>query len=269
MIYVATVHFQSPKWIDVQQAYLRRHISQPFKTFAVLEGISRQHHDAFDCVIASKGTHEGHLNLLAAEIGAVADPADILVFLMATPFLSPIPGRRSQAPCVTHKCSPYGGTKITAIGNPILASAPSKSKSGSGSTATGAPATNGRTIRGGRRATSAATFGNCRTEQFRLDPLLRTNKRNDHPLWFAVYGDIIYHHGAGFRRPFSRVDEQMRPEGVRGGRIPLWHDIAIKLTARRRRIWTEKVMRSNEELSEQWFERLKNDPDFYRELTQP
>ena len=118
--------------------------------------------------------------------------------------------------------------------------------------------------------TSAATFSELfERNNFAWTPLLRTNKRNDHPLWFAVYGDIIYHHGAGFRRPFSRVDEQAHPKGVRGGRIPLWHDIAVRLTARRRRIWTEEVMRYNEELSEQWFKRLQNDPDFYLQLTQP
>jgi hypothetical protein len=36
--------------------------------------------------------------------------------------------------------------------------------------------------------------------------VLRTNRRNPHPLFFGVYGDVIYHHGAGFRLPISRVD---------------------------------------------------------------
>ena len=30
-------------------------------------------------------------------------------------------------------------------------------------------------------------------------PLLRTNTLDLHPLWFAVYGHRIYHHGAGFQ----------------------------------------------------------------------
>ncbi len=37
-------------------------------------------------------------------------------------------------------------------------------------------------------------------------PLLRTNTHDLHPVWFAVYGDHVYHHGAGFRRRVSRVD---------------------------------------------------------------
>lgn len=37
-------------------------------------------------------------------------------------------------------------------------------------------------------------------------PLLRSNKVELHPLWFGIYGDIVYHHGAGFRKPTSRID---------------------------------------------------------------
>ncbi len=31
--------------------------------------------------------------------------------------------------------------------------------------------------------------------------LERTNKTDLHPLFFAVYGDLAYHHGGGFREP--------------------------------------------------------------------
>jgi hypothetical protein len=37
-------------------------------------------------------------------------------------------------------------------------------------------------------------------------PLLRSNTADLHPVWFAVYAEHIYHHGAGFRRRVSRVD---------------------------------------------------------------
>jgi hypothetical protein len=37
-------------------------------------------------------------------------------------------------------------------------------------------------------------------------PLERTNVRNLHPVLFGVYADLIYHHGAGFRRTLTRVD---------------------------------------------------------------
>ena len=37
-------------------------------------------------------------------------------------------------------------------------------------------------------------------------PLRRTNKFNLHPLFFGIYGGVVYHHGAGFRNSVSRLD---------------------------------------------------------------
>jgi hypothetical protein len=38
-------------------------------------------------------------------------------------------------------------------------------------------------------------------------PMLRSNTKNLHPLWFGIYDGLIYHHGAGFRPAVSRIDE--------------------------------------------------------------
>jgi hypothetical protein len=37
-------------------------------------------------------------------------------------------------------------------------------------------------------------------------PLHRSNRVNLHPIWFGVYQDLVYHHGAAFRGPWSRLD---------------------------------------------------------------
>ena len=93
MLYVATVHFKSSKWIDIQLGFLHRHISEPFRTFAILNDIPLQWHARFDTVVSAKGYHEGKLNLLAAEIGAVARPDDIIIFVDgdAFPIADPMP----------------------------------------------------------------------------------------------------------------------------------------------------------------------------------
>src|ERR1700677_854341 len=93
VLYVATVHFRTPKWIDVQEGYLRRNIREPFKTFAVLDGIDEEYHSRFDRVVAAEGSHEGRLNLLAAEISVVADLDDVILFLDgdAFPVTDPMP----------------------------------------------------------------------------------------------------------------------------------------------------------------------------------
>ena len=39
-------------------------------------------------------------------------------------------------------------------------------------------------------------------------PLSRTNKVNLHPIYFGIYGDLIYHHWAGSRKMITRPDRR-------------------------------------------------------------
>jgi len=93
VLYVATVHWKSDKWIDIQLRYLKRNVSEPFQTFAVLNGIDPEFDKLFDTVVPAYGMHAGKLNLLAAEIGAVGKPDDIILFLDgdAFPIADPMP----------------------------------------------------------------------------------------------------------------------------------------------------------------------------------
>jgi hypothetical protein len=91
--------------------------------------------------------------------------------------------------------------------------------------------------------------------------VLRTNRRNPHPLFFGIYGDAVYHHGAGFRRPFSRVEEAALGPMEQG--LP----IVGRIT---RRIWWERmrrVTRRNRSQSKALFLRIqRDDPDWLAEL---
>ena len=40
----------------------------------------------------------------------------------------------------------------------------------------------------------------------------RSNSHSFHPLWFGVYSDLIYHHGAGSRPFFCALDYQKLPK---------------------------------------------------------
>jgi hypothetical protein len=71
--------------------------------------------------------------------------------------------------------------------------------------------------------------------------MLRSNKRDLHPLWFGVYENLVNHHGAGFRKPAMRTDEAT---GIS---------------------YADTVAR-NTRLSIQVFARIKADPRYYREL---
>ncbi len=108
-------------------------------------------------------------------------------------------------------------------------------------------------------------------------PLLRSNKRNLHPLFFGIYEEVIYHHGAGFREAWARVDSDAKrnplleniskASGLKGtalrkvsSMIPFRFKYAL-----RRRLYAKDLSQNNQ-LSEQVFSRIKADPNFFKEF---
>src|SRR5919198_425248 len=109
-------------------------------------------------------------------------------------------------------------------------------------------------------------------------PLLRTNKVNPHPLQFGVYGDLVYHHGGGFRRTAGgRISWMPRRAALRStwrGRLAARLPRRGKLGWLRRKI--DPVHRYREALADQLadmndrvFELIERDDDFYRQLIDP
>jgi hypothetical protein len=270
MLYIATVHFKSHKWIDVQLSYLERHLHVPYEVFASLEGISSDQHDRFAFVSASMGNHEGKLNLLAAEIVERAQPDDIILFLDgdAFPIADPMPAVEkalSETPVVAIRRDENERDRQPHPCFCAMRVAEWERLHGDWSPGFTWQGTNGKptTDVGGNLLGALERTGTPWT------PILRTNKRNDHPVWFGVYGDIVYHHGAGFRKPLARVDYAARPTGVRGTDLPLVRPVVARLNVRRLRKWREETEQRNEQLGEQWFELLSRDPNFYLRLTEP
>jgi hypothetical protein len=208
MTHVATVHFRSPRWIDIQLRYLSRFLDGPHRTYAFLEDVPGDHGDKF--FYASSEAVESHatkLNLLADVIGfAAAEPSDVIVFVDGDAFpvgpLAPLIARRLDR----HKLiavqrtenngdiQPHPCFCITTIGfwNEI-----------GGDWHSGHRWLDPQ----GRPVTDVG--GNLLRILEREDvdwyPLRRLNTRNTHPLLFGVYGDaecgpVVYHHGQGFRR---------------------------------------------------------------------
>ena len=110
MLYIATVHYRSPRWIEIQARYLREHIQVPFQTWSSLEGIDPSYAVHFDRVVEQLGPHAGKLNHLAMEIEQEAADEDLLMFLDgdAFPIADPMPRDRGgtregeaarRAPC--------------------------------------------------------------------------------------------------------------------------------------------------------------------------
>ena len=78
-------------------------------------------------------------------------------------------------------------------------------------------------------------------------PLLRTNVFNIHPLYFGIYGDIIYHHGAGNREVYDSIDIWPR--------VGLNPDTDLDLRY-------PNILRVNKKLSNLIFEEILEDDNF-------
>lgn len=268
MIHVATAHYGTDRWIDVQLGYLARTMTEPFEVWASLQDVPGGHDPKFRRVVPSSGPHAGKLNLLAAEIAAVSPPDDILVFLDgdAFPVRDPMPTIRAA----------LEDTVLVAVRRDENATDRQPHPSfcavrvgdwerlrGDWSPGHAWPGADGRltTDVGGNLLRILELAGEPWT------PLLRTNRVNPHPLWFGVYGDIVYHHGAGFRWAIGRVDMAGHPKTRRWGyRIPFAGGALRRLDRSRAYRWKQRTRAEAEELGARMFAKLQSDPEFYKEL---
>ncbi len=210
MLHIVTVHWQSTRWIVPQSEYLARHLGGPYRVYASLNGIEDDEvRDGFHLAVELEGTHAEKLNELAKLVIDVSSPDDRLLFLDGDAFpVRPIAGwcdellaayplaavrrdenlgDRQPHPCFTLTTCGFwndlggdwreGGTWVNSAGDPT-------------------------TDVGGTLLHQLATAG------IEWLPILRTNTSNPDPLLFGVYGHRIYHHGAGFRPPVSRLSHQ-------------------------------------------------------------
>lgn len=97
-------------------------------------------------------------------------------------------------------------------------------------------------------------------------PLLRSNTVDLHPLWFGVYGDVVYHHGSGFRPAFSRRDLADVPDWRFPPRFRQRHLERVSNGVRRLRFERFKGMREHESaaLSDMVFNWIREDDEFHR-----
>jgi hypothetical protein len=288
LIHVATVHWKDDRWIAPQRSYLERHIEQPFHIWADLEDVDARP-DAFHRVqdLAATRTfengifsHTEKLNALAKAIAAEAAPDDVLLFLDGDAFPiasvdTPLADALARVPLVAVRRDenlddeqPHPSFCATTVGfwtelrgdwNPGY-----MWRNAAGKEVTDA---------GGN------LLGLLRERGADWEPLLRTNRVNLRPLWFGVYGDLAYHHGAGFRGGLCRRDREAigrvpepppdPPAGAGLAERAAWHVRARKWA------WIDKrpvvrrereTLRRNKELSDRIYSELQRDADFWRRV---
>jgi hypothetical protein len=284
VLHVATVHWRNARWLEVQRRYLARHAGDDIVVYADLEGIDLAEARHVDHVqqLATERTfengivaHTEKLNALAATITRRADDDDLLLFLDGDAFpIAPLPELSPDVPLTAVRRDenlgdpqPHPSFCLTTVGF-------WKRIEGDWSM--------GHTWRNdaGREVTDAG--GNLLAALEAADiewrPLLRTNRRNIHPLWFGVYGDVAYHHGAAFRGGLCRRDREEigavpwpppdlptdpPPSILARARwwlaVHKWYVVDKRPVVRRER----RALERNRRLSDEIFAELSADEDFY------
>lgn len=279
MIHVLTVHWKDDRWVDIQLRYLSQWIQEPFKVYAFLNGLPDGHEDKFFYVSTEPiRPHATKLNLLADMASFSArDGDDLLMFIDGDAF--PVGDvvafgrdKLERHPLVAIQrrenagdIQPHPSFCLTTVGFWREIKGDWKP---------------GYQWRNDRGELVTDVGGNVlealRERSVSWYPMLRSNKHNLHGLWFGLYEDLVYHHGAGFRKPISRME--LHGEG---GLAP-WNRLSafywrpfdllppsIRKKYDPRRKFYKRIKERNQRLSERVFERIRADPLFFRYFQEP
>jgi hypothetical protein len=202
MIYVLTVHWKIDFWVDAQLSRLRKYIGEPFKVYAFCDGTKHDHSAEFDYLSPLKDVtdHASKLNELARVVCATARDDDVLIFCDSDAFpvrditgymrtalarwpLVAVQRLENAADMQPHPCF----TVTTAglwrrIGGDWRAGPTWINSNGQQVTDVG-----------------ARLMRKLRRKGIEWGKMLRSNRVNLHPLLYAVYDGVVYHHGAGSR----------------------------------------------------------------------
>jgi hypothetical protein len=258
VLYVVTVHFSSPRWIEIQARYLREHVKVPFQTWTSLERIDPSYGSHFDRVLEQRGPHPGKLNHLALEISHEAADDDLLMFLDgdAFPIADPMPlieRGLAEAPLIAVRRAenvdqpqPHPCFCATTVG--FWRSLPGDWSGGP--------------VWPGARGGEVTDVGGALMRALELNgdrwvQVLRSNRRNLDPLHFAIYGDVVYHHGAGFRTGDLSGTHSDKAPLLEAPRLAPLKPVVKALNAVKFRAWERATKRHHVRQSEQVFERIR------------
>jgi hypothetical protein len=269
VLHIATVHYGSPRWIEIQKRYLREHISVEYRTWTSLNLIDPSYSVHFDHVIDQTGRHSDKLNHLAIEIAHEASDSDLLMFLDADafPIADPMPlvnDALAKAPLVAVRRAennddqqPHPCFCVTTVGA-------WRKLPGDWS-----PGYRWTTAQGWR----VSDVGGNLLRQLELTqtpwvPLLRSNRSSPDPIFFSVYGDIVYHHGAGSRaQAFTRGHNNLAPAPLKAPDTPVLREAVGLVNRGRRRLWKQTNERRQARESQRVYERIRRgDSDWLGEF---
>jgi hypothetical protein len=260
-VHVATVHFRSPRWIDIQVTHLRRHVPAPLMIWGGLQGVDSQYYSHFDRAIEHRGraTHPEKLNHLALEISSEAAPDDLVMFLDGDAFpiadLGPLlTSALSEAPLVAvrrieqaNEPHPHPCFCVTTVG--FWRSLPGDWSQGH------TWIDDDGTVSTGPGANLLRTLELTNTPWLELH---RSNANDLHPSLFSVYGGVVYHHGASFRQHgvLLRSDREAPPPLIEAPSVPGLAPAVRRINRMRLRRWRREREQANAQLSETVYRRI-------------
>jgi hypothetical protein len=210
-VHVATVHWRDDRFIDVQLRFLQRYVEPPLRVYAFLNHLPEGHEAKFFYTSdAPLKSHAVKLNLLADMICFAAESDnDWIVFLDGDAF--PV------APVRPALAGPLGVRELVAVRREEKgALQPSPCfcvttvglwrRLGGDWQRIGRPTNENRAQRSPSADVGGRVLRALNRDGIEWHPLLRTNTWNPHGLFHGVYGDLVYHHGAGFRPRIDRAD---------------------------------------------------------------
>lgn len=270
MLHIATVHYGSPLWVEIQTNHLRKHLSVPYETWASLEGIDASYDAHFDHVVQQAGAHSGKLNHLAVEVLAVAADDDLLMFLDgdAFPIADPMPliaDGLARAPLLAVRRTENGGDPQP---HPCFCVTTVKAwRNLCGDWSSGYMWTNAH----GQLVTDVGgnLLRKLELAQTPWVPVVRSNRRDLDPVFFGIYGDVIYHHGAGFRGAdrLSRFHSERAPRRRARPPVPLVRYLLRRKDWRDREAWDSEARSRLTQQSDAMIDKIKRgDGEWVQEL---
>ena len=201
VIHIATVHWKNDKWIKHQISSFKTHIQVPYRVYGYLTHIDDRYYDAFDVVIDGPDlSHAEKLNALATRILQEADDSDIILFIDGDAF--PIDrldlrlsGWLEDWPLVAIRRMENLGEKHPHPS--FCATTVGTWRQLGGNWNKGYTWINALNVE--ETDVGAELLRALDQTGTKWYPLERTNAMDILPVWYGIYGDLIYHHGAGFR----------------------------------------------------------------------
>ena len=262
MLYVVTVHHASPRWIEIQTSHIRRNIGVPHQIWTSLEKIDPAYGSHFDKVLELKALHAGKLNAIATEICAVAEDGDLMMFLDGDsfPIADPMPlieEGLAKAPLLAVRRAENGDEPqphpcfcVTSVGT-------WEALRGDWTAGYTWPGVAGRPNSdvGGNLLRKLELAGMPWVE------VLRSNRHNPDPLYLAIYGDVVYHHGAGLTGGLSPAHRALAPKPAPLPGNPVGAALTRLRNRRRWQRWERSAVRSVARKSQEFYERISTGGD--------